>query len=266
MKTKLLLIIALFILAPVTLEALSARIETVEGDVLQVSDFSMDGRRAFSVDQVGGIGRLDWKEISSFEIKQMGMKYWVEVRFPNDKKETLKLRQFSSFRGKSDLGQMIIPFEKVKRVSLMPSDPEAGKKEDLTVKESNLPVDSPPLELTRVTLRNGDILMGDLLAESISIKTIYGTISFKKKDIQKVTFGKTTGGQREVEKDTLYSKYGDKVTGTITGTYLNVKLRTDTDMILPRHHVQEIEFPISSDNEPRSIREPPEPGSKLPPR
>ena len=249
MKTKLLLVVMLLLLLPTTIYAVNARVETIEGDVFQVNDFSMDGRRTFSVDRAGGIGRLDWKEITSFEIKQMGVNYWVEVQFTNEKKDTLRLRQFSSFKGKSDFGQVSIPFEKVKKVSLLLSSNEEKKREDQAVKESVLPTDSPSSELARITLRNGDILMGDLLAESISIMTIYGTISFKKMDIQKLNLGKAAGGQKEGEKDILFSKYGDKLTGTITETYLRVKLRTDTDVSIPRQHIQEIEFAISPDTE-----------------
>ncbi len=249
MKTKLLLVVTVLILVPVTIYAVNARVETVEGDLFQVSDFSMDGRRTFSIDRAGGIGRLDWKEITSFEIKPMGGNYWIEVQFTTEKKDTLRLRQFSSFKGRSDFGQVSIPFEKVKKVSLLLTGDEGKKKEDLTMKESILPADSTPSELARITLRNGDILMGDLLAESISIRTIYGTISFKKMDIQKVNLGKGAGGQKEGEKDILYSKYGDKLTGTITETYLKVKLRTDTDVSILRQHIQEIEFAISPDME-----------------
>ena len=66
MKFLLSLILAMVII-PSIVYGIDAKVETVEGDVFQIRDFSMDGRRTFSIDQGGGIGRIDWKEITSFE-------------------------------------------------------------------------------------------------------------------------------------------------------------------------------------------------------
>ncbi len=49
MKTTLLILISLLILAPVSVFALDARVETTDGEVFTIKDFSMDGRRTFYV-------------------------------------------------------------------------------------------------------------------------------------------------------------------------------------------------------------------------
>ena len=74
-------IVLVLLIIPSIGYGIDAKVETVEGDIFQITDFSMDGRRTFSVDRAGGIGRVDWKEITSFEIKQVGANYWVEVQF-----------------------------------------------------------------------------------------------------------------------------------------------------------------------------------------
>jgi len=256
MKIRLLPMIALLILFPVGVFAFDARLETVDGDVYQITDFSMDGRRTFSIDQEGGIGRLDWKELSSFEIKQSGSNYWVEVQFTTGKKDTLRLRQHSFFKGRSDFGHVNIPFEKVKKVSLLPDAVGEGKKEDTPLEETTLQGDSRPLGVDRVTLRNGDILMGDLVADSLTIRTIYGTVVFNKTDISRVSFGKGAKLQKDAEKDVLISKYGDKLSGTVPESSLRMKLRTDAYISIPREHIQEIEFGIALEPERKISREP----------
>ncbi len=240
MKTRLLSATLFLMLIPAGLCAFNARIETIEGVVLEVSDFSMDGRRAFSIDAPGGIGKLDWKDLSSFEIRKVGPDYWVDVQYVSGKKESYNLRQFSVFRGRTDFGWISIPFEKTQKVLLSLPGTEEKKKEDISPKEEG----ASPRWLDRITLRNGDILMGDLLVETLLIRTVYGTISFKKEDIQKIYFGNPRSGQKEGEKDTLLSKYGDKLTGMISGMVLKLKLRTEEEVSIPRQHIQEIEFRI----------------------
>lgn len=247
--------VVMFVFLPSFLFAIDARLETVDGDVYQITDFSMDGRRTFSIDQEGGIGRLDWKEISFFEIKQSGSNYWVEVQFTTGKKDTLRLRQHSFFKGRSDFGQVSIPFERVKKVSLLTDAVGEGKKEETPLKETTLQAESQPRGFDRVTLRNGDILMGDLVADSLAINTIYGRVVFKKADISRVSFGKGTKLQKDAEKDVLISKYGDKLSGTIPESSLRMKLRTDADISIPRDHIQEIEFGIVSHPESKISRE-----------
>lgn len=250
--------VVMFIFIPSFLFAIDGRLETVDGDVYQITDLSMDGRRTFSIDQEGGIGRLDWKELSSFEIKQSGANYWIEVQFTTGKKDTLRLRQHSFFKGRSDFGQVSIPFEKVKKVSLLQDAVGEGKKEDMPLKETTLQADSQPRGLDRVTLRNGDILIGELVADSLTIRTIYGTVVFKKTDISRVSFGKGAKLQKDAEKDVLFSKYGDKLSGIIPDSSLRMKLRTDADISIPREHIQEIEFGIAPEPE-RKISRGPEP-------
>lgn len=241
MKTRLLFATLFFVLIPVGLFAFNAHIETIEGLTIEVSDFSMDGRRAFSIDGPGGIVRLDWKDLTSFEIRKEGSDYWVDVQYVTGKKDSYNLRQFSIFRGKTDFGWISIPFEKTKKVVLSTAGAEEKKKDDLTPRDEAA---ASSRWLDRITLRNGDILMGDLLMETLLIRTVYGTILFKKDDIQKIYFGKPRSGQKEGEKDTLLSKYGDKLTGVVSGMFLKLRLRTEEEVSIPRQHIQEIEFRI----------------------
>jgi len=241
MKKDFILAILIFLLIPAEVFALNAHVETVEGLVIEVSDFSMDGRRAFSIDSIGGIGKLDWKDLSSFEIRKVGSDYWVDVQYVTGKKESFNLRQFSVFRGRSDFGWVSIPFGKTKKVILSTVEAEGGKKEDPSQKGE---AGTSSRWLDRVTLRNGDVLVGDLLVEALAIRTIFGTASFKKEDIQKIYLGLVRSGKKETEKDTLLSKYGDKLTGVINGPFLKLKLRTEEEVSIPRQHIQEIEFRI----------------------
>jgi hypothetical protein len=92
-------LIIILILAPFSdTLALNARIETIDGEILTIKDFSMDGKRYFYVDWRGGTSTLDWKDIDSFEIMRIDQNYWVEVLLLNAKRESFKIRQFSSFR------------------------------------------------------------------------------------------------------------------------------------------------------------------------
>jgi hypothetical protein len=255
MKTRLLLVIMLLILAPVGVWALNARIETIDGEILTIKDFSMEGKRHFYVDYKGGTSTLDWKDIDSFEIMRIDQNYWVEVLLLNGKKDSFKLRQFSSFRGKSDFGQWSIPFEKMKKAFLIGNTIEEKKKEGLSIKESYTLPYATPKEIDRVTMKNGDILLGNISAEIISIRTNYGTLSFKKEDILRVSLGTSGKGQKERELDTLYSKYGDKLTGTISAAQIKITLLTGTDLSILREHIKEIEFGITIDNEQKTLQE-----------
>ena len=245
----------IFILAPINNTwALNARIETIDGEILTIKDFSMEGKRHFYVDWKGGTSTLDWKDIDSFEINRIDPNYWLEVLLRNGKKDSFKVRQFSSFRGKSDFGQWSIPFEKMKRVFFIGDVVDEKKKEELSTKEIDLP-HSVSKEIDKVTMRNGDILFGNIFAEIVSIRTNYGTLSFKKEDISRFSFGASEKAQREKELDTLYSKYGDKLTGTIYAPQINIILLTGRNVSVLREYIKEIEFGVMADSGQKTLQE-----------
>jgi hypothetical protein len=241
-KPKLLFVSALLFLLASPAFALDARVETIDGEVLSLSDFSMDGRRTFSVDQAGGIGRVDWKEITSFEIKQVGERYWVEVQLESGKKENYSIRGYSFFRGRSDYGPVSIPFEKVKKASLFKGGPEEKKKGDLPIKESGI------VQLVdKILMKNGDIILGNILTDVVSIRTTYGAFYFKKEDIRRLSFGASGKGQKEG--DALHSRYGDKLTGSISESQIRVTLLTRSSISILREHIKEVEFGVTPDLE-----------------
>ena len=105
-------------------------------------------------------------------------------------------------------------------------------------------------------MRNGDVLLGNILNEVVSIQTIYGTIHFQKKSLQRIVLGNPPGkGQKEREQDTLYSKYGDKLTGTIPDLQIRVNLLTDTELSLNREYIKEIEFGVVPEIEQKTSEE-----------
>ncbi|NWF92319.1 MAG: hypothetical protein HXY46_05345 [Syntrophaceae bacterium] len=234
--------------------AFNARIETVDGETLLVKDFSMEGKRHFYVDWRGGTSTLDWKDITSFEIMRVGQQYWIEVLLSNDKKDSFRVRQFSSFRGKSDFGQWSVPFEKVKKVILIRGQ-EEKRDEDISA-EKEAPSPYPKSKsLDRITLRNGDILFGNVATEVVSIRTNYGTLSFKKEDLSRLSLGPSEKPHREKEFGTLYSKYGDKMTGTISATQIKITLVTGTNLTILREHIKEVEFYVMTEDEQKTAQE-----------
>lgn len=246
----------IFILAPFSNTlALNARIETTDGEISTIKDFSMEGKRHFYVDYKGGTSTLDWKDIDSFEIIRMDQNYWVEVLLLNGKKDSFKVRQFSSFKGKSDFGQWSIPFEKMKKVYFIGDTIEGKKRDEPSIKETGLLSHSTPKEIDKVTMKNGDILLGNISAEIISIRTNYGTLSFKKEDVFRFSLGTSGKAQKEKELDTLYSKYGDKLTGTISASQIKITLLTGTDLSILREHIKEVELGITIDNEQKALQE-----------
>lgn len=244
--------IIIFILATISNTlALNARIETIDGEILTIKDFSMEGKKHFYVDWKGGTSTLDWKDIDSFEIMRIDQNYWVEVLLLNGKKDSFKVRQFSSFRGKSDFGQWSIPFEKMKKTFLIGDNIE----EESSVKETNVLPSSTPKKIDKVTMKNGDILLGNIAAETISIRTNYGTLSFKKEDVFRFSLGTSGKAQKEKELDTLYSKYGDKLTGTISAPHIKITLLTGINLSILRDHIKEVEFGIMIDTEQKALQE-----------
>jgi hypothetical protein len=244
MKTRLLIIFILLFLVPVGVYAIDARVETTDGEVFTIIDFSMEGRQHFSVDYKGATTALDWKNIASFEVKQVGSNFWVEVHLLDGKKEVFGVRQVSPFRGRSDFGKWSVPFEKVKKVSLIGEAVQGKRQEAPYVKEFPLSPSQTPKEVDRITMKNGDILLGDILNEIISIRTGYGTLSFKKEAVHRLLLGASGKGQKEKEGDAIYSKYGDKLTGTIADLHIRINLLTDTRLSLSREHIKEIEFGV----------------------
>ena len=212
----------------------------------------MDGKRHFYVDWKGGTSTLDWKDINSFEIMRIDQNYWVEVLLLNCNKDSFKVRQFSSFKGKSEFGQWSVPFDRVKKVGLVRAEKE---KDEIFKKETEVPPYLIPKEVDRVTLRNGDMLHGHISAETISIRTNYGTFSFKKSDILRLTFGTPGKTQKEKELDTLYSKYGDKLTGTISEPQIKIILLTGTNLSILREHIEEVEYGIMVDSAQKTPQE-----------
>lgn len=253
MTKRLITVIALLFLVPVGVYALDARVETKSGEVLTIKDFSMDGRERFSVDYKGAITTIDWKDIASFEIKQVGPNFWVEIQLLDGKKEILRIRQMSPFRGRSESGKWSLPFEKVKKAFLIGDTGQEAQKEESSIKETSLSSSSTLKEMERINMRNGDILLGTILNEVVSIRTIYGTIQFQKKSLQRIVLGNPPGkGQKEREQDTLYSKYGDKLTGTISDLQIRVNLLTETELSLNREYIKEIEFGVVPESEQKT--------------
>jgi len=235
--------------------ALNARVETVDGEILTIKDFSMEGKQYFYVDWKGGTSTLDWKEIDSFEIMRIDQNYWVKVLLLNGKKDSFKVRQFSSFRGKSDFGQWSIPFEKMKKVFFIGDTIKEKKIEEPSIKETSFLPHSTPKEVDKVTMKNGDILFGNISAEIISIRTNYGTLSFKKENISRFSLGTSERTQKEKEPDILYSKYGDKLTGTIYAPYIKIFLLTGINLSIIREHIKEVEFGVMADSGEKLLQE-----------
>ena len=256
MRRMMVVMVLLLSLLPGFLYGFNVEVETIDGEHFTLRQFSMGGRKTFSVDQEGGIGRIDWNEIELFEIKNRGGIYWIELTFIDGKKGEFSLRHYAPFQGRSELGTMLIPFEKVKRVSFLRERPNEKKREDLGIKESPLSLESPPPRIDRIVLRNGDILVGDVLFESLRVRTVYGLVVFKKEDVSRLSFGKRLKSQKEGgEKDVLISKYGDKISGLFLENQLKVMLRNQTEIVIPREHIQEIEFALLPEVESKILRE-----------
>ena len=248
-------LILMLVTIPSVLFGMNARIETMEGEVLTIKDFSMEGRRHFYIEWKGGTSTLDWKDITSFDIIRIGPNYWVEVLLSSGQKESFKVRQFYSFRGKTDFGQWSIPFEKMKRAFLIGDATGEKGKADVSMKEANSSLHPEPKLIDKITMRNGDILLGSISNDIVSIKTKYGTLTFKKEDILRVTLGMVSKPQKEREWDTLYSKYGDKLTGIISDPQIKITLHTRTDINLFREYIKEIEFGVVADTEQKGTQE-----------
>jgi len=245
----------LSILLTNSVQAIDARVETTDGEVFTIIDFSMEGRQRFSVDYKGATTTLDWKNIASFEVKQVGSNLWVEVHLLDGKKEVFGVRQVSPFRGRSDFGKWSLPFEKVKKVFLIGDTVQDIKKEEPSIKELSITSSPTQKEVDKITMRNGDILLGNILNETVSIKTSYGTLSFKKEDILRISLGTSGRGQKEKESDILYSKYGDKLTGVISDLQIKITLLTKINLPLFREHLKEIEFGVMPEVEQKVPRE-----------
>jgi hypothetical protein len=243
LRLQLLLILVLFLIPLNSVFASSARIETIDGEVFTIKDFSMEGRQYFSVDHKGATTTLDWNDIASFEIRQVGSNFWVEVRLLDGKKEVFRIRQSFPFRGRSEFGKWSVPFERVKKVFLI-GEVEEKRKEESLVKETSILPSYSSREVDKISLKNGDILLGNISHEIISIKTNYGTLSFKKDDILRVSFGSSGKAQKERESDALYSKYGDKLTGIISESQIKITLFNKTNLSIFREHIKEIEFGV----------------------
>jgi len=256
MKKRTLLLITLVILTSGAVYALDARVETTNGEVVTIKDFSMDGRHRFSVDYKGEMTTIDWKDMASFEIKEVGPNFWVEVQLLDGRKEVLKIRQMSPFKGKSEFGKWSIPFEKVKTVFLIGDTVKEVKKEEASIKETSIPSASPPKEVDRITMRNGDVLLGKISNEVVSIRTIYGTVYFQRESLHRIVLGSASGrGQKEGEHDVVYSKYGDKLTGTICDLEIKINLLTETRLSLSRGNVKEMEFGVMPEFEQKPSQE-----------
>ena len=235
----------LFVLAPVIGYGLNARVETIDGGTFDIRDFSMDGRHRFSVDHKGTPTTIDWSDIVSFELKQVNADFWVEVRTVDGKKEAFRMRQMSSFRGRADFGPWSMPFQKVKSVLFMGETVHETQKQETPVKEADL-----IQFVDKVLMRNGDIILGNILTEVFSVRTTYGTFPFKKADIRRLTFG--APGKKEKEVDTLYSRYGDKLTGSISESQIRITLFTKAGISIPRDHIKEVEFGVTPELEQTS--------------
>ena len=254
MHNRLLVLMTLFpILVASPVLALNAQVETTDGQAFTVEDFSMEGRQSFSADYKGAVATVNWKDLSSFEIRQWDSSFWVDVDFSNGKKETFRIRQMFPFKGKVDLGKWSVPFEKVKTVSFIRETGQGKRQEEPSVKEPPVSPSQDLKEMDRITMKNGDILLGDILNETISIRTGYGTLSFKKEAVRRLLLGGSGKSQKEV--DTLYSKYGDRLTGTIPDLHIKINLLTDTRLSLSREHVKEIEFGVVPDLDQKSPME-----------
>lgn len=256
MRRSILFVLSLFsIFLPISLYGFNVQVETVEGEIFALQQFSMGGRKAFSVDRGGGIQRIDWNEIESFEIKRKAGDYWIEVKTIDGKREEYGLRHYSPFQGRSELGTMLIPFEKVKKVIFLKEFPEEKKKEDLVLKETPISLEAAPSLPDRVILRNGDILIGEVLLETLRIRTVYGTVTFKKGDLARLSYGKRLKTQKEGERDLLHSRYGDKLSGVLIEGNVKLRLSNQTEIFIPREHIQEIEFGIRPESDSKPLRE-----------
>ena len=88
-----------------------------------------------------------------------------------------------------------------------------------------------------ISLKNGDTLTGEVINETISIKTSYATLKLNTSEIEKIIF---EYGSNNI--DALHLRTGDKLSGVIQDQQITLRLVGGNEMKIDRDKIRNICF------------------------
>lgn len=95
----------------------------------------------------------------------------------------------------------------------------------------------PTKKYDQIILTNQDIITGKILNESFTVKTAYGTFTFKRTEISRINLGENV--------DKIVLKIGDQLTGVLQGKEIHIKLVSGNEEIIHVDKVSRINFSSS---------------------
>lgn len=92
-------------------------------------------------------------------------------------------------------------------------------------------------KIDKIVLKNGDSVSGIILTDTFKLKTSYGELEFKSKDIKTINL---EGGGNNV--DVVMLRVGDKMSGVIINTHIKIRMTNGTEIVIEKDKVKEIIF------------------------
>lgn len=96
---------------------------------------------------------------------------------------------------------------------------------------------STPSNIDKVVLKNGDSVSGTILTATFKLKTSYGELEFKSRDIKTINL---EGGGNNV--DVVILRVGDKMSGVVLNTTITIKMTNGTEITVEKDKVKDVIF------------------------
>ena len=93
------------------------------------------------------------------------------------------------------------------------------------------------VDVDSVTLRNGDILSGTILTGEFTVQASYGTLTFTSEQLASITIEDAAG-----KTDQFVMKVGDRVSGVLQNTTIEMTLTTGATIALEKGNIASITF------------------------
>jgi len=129
------------------------------------------------------------------------------------------------------LALVVLPGVRVAAIVRVPVERAADEETVVSTDESV--VAAAPSD--RVTIRNGDVLTGRILNDSVTIKTPYALLAFGRDEVEGAVFGPEDGAAVR-----LYLKAGDCLVGTLQDETIRIKLNYGSEVEIDVLQVDEL--------------------------
>jgi len=202
-----------------------AKVYPIDAAPMVIENLTMNGKHKCRAEWRGGFLTLLFREIKEIEYLNPGNPpYDAEVTFNSGKKEKFVLMPVV-FHGKSEFGKWSMHSENVAKIEFNPSPVSDSRTE------------AEYTNFDQIQLKNGDTIIGQVMAKAFKFGTPYSTLKFRTPQIGYLDFD--GGGKSNA---VVGLRTGDRLSGVLEVGSISLLMRSGAEVYLNKEMIKKITF------------------------